>query len=438
MSEGKNGAVVHRTAVFWIGILALFAAGVSAALRAAIAAQLKVTYLDAIDPTRSATLIAQALGSAFLGFCFALIVTSLFLDRIGMKRMILIAAASFVIGPLIIIFCASAGGGEAIYWAIWIGMFVNGIGWGATEGTINPMVSALYPEDTTHRMNILHAWWPAGLVVGGVLGLIGTAGNADWRSMFALVSFMGVAIALWAATKRFPQTTSAALGVPWADQVRELFRRPSFFIWFCLMLLTAASELAPGQWVDVSLSNVVGMRGVLLLSYVAAIQFVGRHFAGPIERRFSTEGMLCISCIFCTLGLFMLSLSRSPLTAMLSATLWGIGVCFIWPTMIAVAAKRYPRAGALSIGLMGVAGSISTYFVLPVLGSIYDSAKIRAAGGNAAFETLTGERLQAVLTYAAQQSFMAVAVIPAVLVIVFAALWIQRNRAARVLEAPAE
>ncbi|MBU3077509.1 MFS transporter [Sphingomonas quercus] len=428
---------VHRKAVFWIGILALFAAGVSAALRAATAAQLKATYLDTIDPARSVTLIAEALGSAFLGFCLALVVTSLFLDRIGMKRMIMVAAASFVIGPLLVILCGSFGPAGA-YQAIWLGMFVNGLGWGATEGTINPMVSALYPEDTTHRMNILHAWWPAGLVVGGLLGILGTGGAMDWRLMFALVPLMGIAIALWAATKRFPQTTSAALGVSRGGQMRELIRRPSFFIWFALMLLTAASELAPGQWVDVSLSNVVGMRGVLLLSYVAAIQFVGRHFAGPIERRFSTEGMLCLSCVLCTIGLFSLGYARSPAMAILSATLWGAGVCFIWPTMIAVAAQRYPRAGALSIGLMGVAGSISTWFVLPVLGAIYDSAKIEAAGGAARFEALGGEQLQAVLTYAASQSFKAVAVIPAVLVAVFGLLWLLRGRTARTASAAAE
>lgn len=423
-----NDNDVHRIAVFWIGVLALFAAGVSAALRAATASELKTSYLDSIDPLRSVTLIAEALGSAFLGFCLALVLTSLFLDRVGMKRMLLFAASCFVVGPLLVMFCGAAGSGTGAYWLIWAGMFINGLAWGATEGTINPMVSALYPENTTHRMNILHAWWPAGLVVGGLLGLAGTGSIIGWRVMFATVPVMGVAIALLAANKRFPQTTSEAMGVPWGEQARELFRRPSFFIWFGLMLLTAASELAPGQWVDVALSNVVGMRGVLLLTYVAAIQFVGRHFAGPVERLFSTEGMLCISCIFCTIGLFALGLSRSPVAAISAATLWGVGVCFIWPTMIAVVANRYPRSGALSIGLMGVAGSISTYFVLPVLGSIYDTAKIEAAGGEAAFEALAPGQLQSVLTYAASQSFKAVAVIPAVLVVLFALLWALRRK----------
>src|SRR3546814_4991630 len=72
--------------------------------------------------------------------------------------------------------------------------------------------------------------------------------------------------------------------------VGEVFRRPSFFIWFAAMFLTAASELAPGQWIDVALSNRVGMRGILLLVYVNALMFVFRHFAGRLANKISNPG----------------------------------------------------------------------------------------------------------------------------------------------------
>ena len=52
------------------------------------------------------------------------------------------------------------------------------------------------------------------------------------------------------------------------------------------------------------------------------------------------------------------------------------------------------------------------------------AAKVRAAGGSEAFETLSGDKLNEVLTYASQYSFRVVAVLPAILLIVFGAIWL--------------
>ena len=57
---------------------------------------------------------------------------------------------------------------------------------------------------------------------------------------------------------------------------------------------------------------------------------------------------------------------------LLAATLWGTGVCYMWPTMLATASERFPRGGALLMGLMGTAGTLSIQFVLPIMGTIYD------------------------------------------------------------------
>jgi fucose permease len=417
-----------RAAVFFTGIASLFVAGFSLALRAAIAGGLKRAYLDPLDLGRSATMISEALGLAFLGFTIMLGVSSVLLDKIGMKRMLLFASAMYVLATALIVSCGAFAQGQAVYWQICAGMFINGLAHGATEGTINPMVGALYPSDSTHRMNILHAWYPAGLIAGGLLGGFSGALAFAPQILFLAVGVIGAGFGVAALFITFPPTSSRALQISVVEQFQELCRRPSFWVWFFLMLFTSATELAPGQWIDVALTNVVGMRGILLLVYVAAIQFVGRHFAGPLERRVSTEGLLTGSCVLAALGLFMLSRAYSPLTAIIASTAWGFGVCYLWPTMVAVAAARYPRGGVMAIGLIGMAGAISSYFILPILGSVYDNAELAAAGGPQALATLGPERLHAVLVYAARQSFRVVAVIPAILVIVFPILYAMRRR----------
>jgi MFS family permease len=204
---------------------------------------------------------------------------------------------------------------------------------------------------------------------------------------------------------------------------RELLN-PMFLVLFCSMFLTAASELAPGQWVDLALTRTVHMRGILLLVYVSGIMFVARHFAGPLVHKLSAIGLLWISCLLASLGLFALSMANSPVTGIMAATIWGIGVCFMWPTMLATASERFPHGGALLMGLMGTAGTLSINFVLPAMGQIFDSKKIEVAGGEQAFNALNGEKLDQVLAVASQTSFRAVAILPAILLVVFGAIWL--------------
>lgn len=423
----QEAAPRGRGMIFWTAVLALFSAGLAASLRAAVAGDIRREFLDPIDFAHSGAMIAEALGVAFLGFTTMLIVSSTLLDKVGMKRMLFVAVGCFVASAFLLIFGGLLAQGVAVYWLIMAGMFASGMAHGSVEGTINPLVRALYPEDTTHRMNVLHAWWPAGLVAGSLIGAFGGGLGLDWRVIFASTAVAAAVFGVMMIGREFPATASRAMGIPLREQAMEIVRRPSFLIWFGLMLFTAASELAPMQWVDIALTNVVGMRGILLIAYVAAIMFVGRHFAGPLERRLSTEGLLTISCLLAAIGLYLLGQADSPLTALAATTVWGVGVCFLWPTMIAVAAERYPRGGALTIGLIGVAGSISTYFILPILGGVYDDARSTAAGGAEALARLSEDQMQAVLVFAASESFKAVSLIPLGLFIVFGLIWAARR-----------
>jgi hypothetical protein len=222
-----------------------------------------------------------------------------------------------------------------------------------------------------------------------------------------------------------------ASGYSAESMFRELLK-PLFIVLFCSMFLTAASELAPGQWMDFALTRTVGMRGILLLVYVSGLMFVMRHFAGPLVHRLAPIGLLWVSCLLASIGLVALSVANSPATGLLAATIWGTGVCYMWPTMLATAAERFPRGGALLIGLMGTAGTLSINFVLPAMGTIFDNKKVELTGGTAAFNALQpGPELERVLGIAAQTSFRAVAILPAILLLVFGAIWIYDRRSFR-------
>lgn len=428
--EGQGAAeAFNRRALFWICVLALFTAAVSFSLRTGASGAIKTALFDPINLAASGEMIATALGNSFLGFALSLLVICPFLDVIGAKRVILLASACFIVGPILIILAPMTGDGVVV--TVTLGMILCGVGWGATEAAINPVTAAIYPRDKTHRLNVLHAWWPAGIVAGGLASIVVFQQlNLDWRVAIALIVIPGVVFGLWALTQKFPKTESTALGVPFAAMMAEPFKRPTFWIFAAIMFLTASAELAPGSWVDVALTQTVGMPGILVLIYVSAIMFVMRHFAGALAHRISDMGLLCVCTIPAAIGLYLLSLADSPVTAFMAATLWAVGVAFMWPTMLAAVAHRYPRGGPWTIGLVGFAGAMAIWFVLPKLGAIYDRAKLEAAGGEDAFAALgTGPELSRVLAHAAETSFQTVAIIPVILFAVFGAVWlIERKR----------
>lgn len=422
-------ATADRKAIYWACVLALFTAALANALRAGAAGAMKTALLDPIDAQHSGEMIGTVLGSSFLGFAISLLVLSPLLDRIGAKRVVLFAAACFIVGPTLVLL--STGTGGSAYALLNLAMVIWGFGWGATEASINPVTATLYPDDKTGKLNSLHAWWPAGIIVGGLLSVLFFRSlDLDWRVAIALPIVPGVLLALWAWRLDFPVTESTAQGVSFGEMIAEPFRRPTFWIFFAIMFLTASAELAPGAWVDVTLSETVGMPGILVLVYVSAIMFVMRHFAGALAHRLSDMGLLFLCTVPAAAGLYLLSTANSPATALIAATLWALGVCFIWPTMLAAVSRRFPRSGPWGIGLVGFAGALAIYFVLPRLGRIYDAAKLDKAGGEAAFNALAkgSPALHDVLAHAAATSFKTIAVIPVILFFVFGAVWLLERR----------
>jgi hypothetical protein len=83
--------------------------------------------------------------------------------------------------------------------------------------------------------------------------------------------------------------------------------------------------------------------------------------------------------------------------------------------MLAITSDRFPRGGALAMGLMGFAGGMSIQFVLPEMGAIFDSAKQLAESNGA----LPAQAIR----FASVESFQAVSIVPLVLLPVFGLIW---------------
>ena len=420
--------LLHRKRLYHVGNLSIFMIGLGFAVRANIASNLQENIYDKIDLVNSAALVGEALSATFMGFALTLLFGSALVDLIGMKRMLLLSALGYIAGAVGLVFATTMAINSSVETVIWVSLLLTGLGWGAVEAASNPMVAALYPEEKTHRLNILHAWWPAGIVVGGLMGFTITRVGLPWELNMFVLLLPALALAWMVSRATFPVTERVAAGVSYGQMFSELLKRPLFWVFWVCMFFTATAELAPGQWVNIALSHIVGMQGILLLVYVSALMFVMRHFAGPIVAHISPIGLMFVSCLAAGIGLYLLSLADTPALAFGAATVWGIGVCYLWPTMLAITSERFPRGGAMALGLMGFAGGMAIKFVLPQMGAIFDTAKAQAAGGADQLASLSPQAMQEVLRYASVESFQSVAIVPLLLLPVFGLIWLFDRR----------
>ena len=171
-----------------------------------------------------------------------------------------------------------------------------------------------------------------------------------------------------------------------------------FILWFFCMWLTASTELGPDQWLGSLITNLTGMRGILILVYTAGIMFVLRFFGGKLADLLSPLGLLTASGILSAIGLFGLSYVQTLFQVFVAATIFGIGKTFFWPTMLGVTSERFPKGGAFLLAMMGGAGNLSVAFILPLMGGWYDD-------------------------YGAAAAFRYVGILPIVLALIFGALF---------------
>ncbi len=309
--------------------------------------------------------IGGVMGVAGLGMALTLLLSSSLCDVVGMGNLLRAACVLHLIGiPLTVLAPNEVSLKAAV--------FMCGLAHGFIEGSINPLIATLYPGQKTHKLNVLHAWWPGGLVIGGLAAVgLNNAGFDDPRIKFGLILIPALVYGVLVTGIQFPKTERSAAGVANATMYLQAIH-PGFLLLFFCMLLTAATELGPAQWMETVLQETCKMSGTLVLVYISGLMFVMRFFAGPLAHKINPIGILCLSSIFSCIGLLGLSIAKQPVVAYAAATIFAVGVCYYWPTMLGVVAEQYPKGGAFTISLIGVAGMISIIKILPMIGAWRD------------------------------------------------------------------
>lgn len=358
-------------------------------------------------------------GTAFWGFTLAMVFGGPLCDALGMKRIVWLAVLGHLGGILLTIFAWD-------YWSLYAGTLIFGIANGSVEAACNPLIATLYPKDKTTKLNHFHVWFPGGVVIGGLAAFALGHLGLGWKVQFATM-LVPTAIYGWMFLgQAFPRTERVESGVSTGAMFGACVR-PAFLLMVICMLLTAATELGPGQWIPNVLTN-AGVSGILVLVWITGLMAVGRMFAGVFVHRLSPLGMLLGSAILSTLGLYAMSHTAGAML-FAAATVFAVGVCFFWPTMLGYVSESFPKTGALGLAIMGGAGMLSVSFVLPVIGRFYDSGIAERLAGRAS-AALPAPEWAGVQAAAGLETLGRVAVLPAILAGVFLIMLLLRKKSA--------
>ena len=420
MSNGSSEPVAaNAQRLLWAGFMAILAAGVGFAIRGGIFDNWQAAF------NFSSTQLGAIGGAGFSGFCFGIIIGGVLCDKIGYGKLV---ATAFVLHVLSAVVTFGASTPENAYNMLYWGMFLFALANGCLEAVANPLVATLFPEKRTHYLNILHASWPAGLILGGILGwILDDRMKLDWKIQLSLYLIPTAIYGVMFMGQSFPKSEASKRGLKLGEMLQDVgllgglvvcFQLSMFmgdvlksvvdetiakyigyavgaglllavgiitkfsvgsvlmFVLFLTHALVGAVELGTDGWIQNITGNILSSEeGKILFVFTSALMFALRFCADFIEKKIgmSPVGILLVCAVLACLGLNLTSRIDAFAGAILALTVYGIGKTFFWPTMLAVASDRFPRTGAIAISIMGGIGMMSAGLIgSPGLGYFKD------------------------------------------------------------------
>jgi MFS family permease len=357
------------------------------------------------------TQLGEIAGVGLWPFAISIVLFSLIIDKIGYKTALIFAFVCHVSSAIITIY---ANG----YWMLYAGTFIVALGNGTVEAVVNPVVATMFPREKTKWLNMLHAGWPGGLVLGGIIALLMGA-DTRWEYKIGLILLPTLVYGIMMLSRKFPVNERVQAGVSYKEMLQEvgaigaliivslivfqlgavfnwstLFNiililvitvlfgmytrslgRPLFIILLLIMIPLATTELGTDSWITDLMTpamNDLSLQAGWILVYTSAIMFVLRFFAGPIVHKISPLGLLALCSGIAAIGLYMLSMSAGVMI-LVAATIYGLGKTFFWPTMLGLVAEQFPKGGALTLNITGGLGMIAAGVIgAGILGFIQD------------------------------------------------------------------
>ena len=293
-------------------------------------------------------------------------------DRVGQRW--LLGTAMFVVSLALLGMAGSTSYRALVSWVL-----VLGAGLGGLEALASPLTADLHPDRVDTHMNVLHGFFPLGLVLTSIFVGLALEYGAHWCVPFLVISVPAFVVALMFLTGTYPSRRPCETHGPLS--VAAILGMPMFWLLAVVMMFTAGTEGSLLFWgpsfirTEYDASALVGASGMTTFGTAMA---AGRFTTGLAARFVGLPRLMVGLCLFCAAVTLSLAIVDSLPASLLFLTLAGVGVASFWPSILAIATRRIAAGSATLLAMLSVAGIVGFGVIPWLVGLLGDRFGLRA------------------------------------------------------------
>ncbi len=299
-----------------------------------------------------------------LGYLLACFFTSTLCQKIGLKWTGIAAFLSMALAGFFIFFSTTFPSLSASFFFLYIGNGMLEIGLGI-------MAAQIFTKNTGTMMNLSHFFYGlsstvAPIMAASIMGWNGLGGEQfGWRGMYLFILCFSILPIIPSLIGKFPKENveeSSTLSY------KSLLKDKIAWIIVAILSFGVVSELAVGGWLinylvkayQWELKDASNMLSMFFLFFM-----LSRLVLGPITDKIGfTRSIMFFSAFsgICSFAAIIIGEQGAILFA-----ISGIGIALIYPTVMALLAKRYPKgtgtAITFTVTLMGIASVVGNLMI---------------------------------------------------------------------------
>jgi fucose permease len=282
-------------------------------------------------------------------------------ERIGRRRVLLLAAASMGIGLATI-------GAVPLWAALLIAAIPAGFGAGAIDGGVNGLILDLFPEARGRALNTLHLFYSIGALSSPlIVGQLVEAG-VPWQSLVLGTAAVTVPVGVLFAVVVLPHGRRAAV-----ERVGEPARERVLLSWPLVALGIAiacyvASEIGVSSWLVRFLDAAPLALATGALSLFWAGLALGRLVSARFSDRFDHLRLATLSAAVAGAAIIAAVLVPSTGASIALFAVVGFASGPVFPLIIAIGGERHPDRSAAVSGFLTAAAVAGGVVYPPVMG----------------------------------------------------------------------
>ena len=298
---------------------------------------------------------------------FVLILSCFAAARFGKIRVLKSALIIMALGLFAFSFTSSYTSTVAL-------MLMIGVGYAFLEALLTPLVEDMHPGDSGSRMNLLHAFWPIGvltsvLIVGELLSR-----GVSWRLVF-----VGLSVATLVVLFSYPSSKHVNLPKSRTDfsHMGDILSRRRFWFLGASLFFAGGAEVSFAFW---SASYIqlhfmtLPRAGALGAAIFALGMVIGRMASTRILKRVKIKQLVLVSAALALAGSLCFFLIDS-LAALYGLLLFmGLSIACHWPSIQTYAARVMPVDSTvlmIFLSCFGIPGASVAPLLMGIIGDRY-------------------------------------------------------------------